>query len=84
LRFPARFQPEDGLGDRKPSLEIKAMQTELRLKIKTALAQRDLKLIEVSRRTGIPYDRLSRIVNGYRPARPDELDAIWAAIEGVS
>lgn len=49
--------------------------------IKHRLVDHQLYLIDLARKTEIPYDRLVRIVNGYRKARTEELEAIAAALD---
>jgi len=48
--------------------------------IQIQLIKKGLLLKDLSEKTGIPYDRLQKILHDYRPARPDEIRAIAAAI----
>jgi predicted transcriptional regulator len=50
-------------------------------RIKLRLVELDRKLVEVARRTGIPYDRTVRIVHGYRRPYRDELRRIAEALD---
>ena len=60
------------------------MDVQTRREIKQALAANDLTLAAIARSLGKPYDRLSRIVNGYRPARPGEIEEVRAEIERLA
>ena len=51
-----------------------------RLLIKRRLLETDQHLIDLSRSTGVPYDRLVRIVNGYRLPKTDEIELIARAL----
>ena len=50
--------------------------------VRILLIQRGLQLKALSRLTGIDYDRLQKVINGYRAPRPEELTAI-ATVLGV-
>lgn len=52
-----------------------------RLAVKHRLLDRGLTLAEVARQAGIPYDRLVRLVNGYREARQEELERIAQVLD---
>ena len=52
-----------------------------RLLIKHRLLDRGWGLVDLARLTGLPYDRLIRLVNGYRCAQPDEVQAIAEALD---
>ena len=54
-----------------------------RLRLKHRLIDESLTLVELARKTSIAYDRLVRIVNGYRTARDEEIEAI-ARVLGLS
>ena len=51
-----------------------------RLRIKHRLLDRGMSLVELARLSGLPYDRLVRVVNGYRPPRQHEIKSIAAAL----
>ena len=44
--------------------------------IRIQLIRRGLHLTDVARGTGIAYDRLVKVMNGYRQARPEEITAL--------
>lgn len=46
------------------------------IEIKVMLVKRDMQLKELSRRTGIDYDRIQKILHGYRSVRDDELNKL--------
>jgi len=50
-------------------------------RIKHRLLELDRKLVEVSRSTGIAYDRTVRIVHGYRRPYRDELRRLAEALD---
>ena len=52
-----------------------------RLLIKHRLLDKGMNLVELSRLTGLAYDRLVRVVNGYRSPRPEEIAAIAEALD---
>ena len=45
-------------------------------RIRIALIERDQRLVDLHRVTGIPYNRLVRLFNGYCKARPEEVNSI--------
>ena len=47
-----------------------------RLTVKHVLLDRGLSLVDLAREADLAYDRVIRIVNGYRPAKDEEIDAI--------
>lgn len=47
-----------------------------RKRLRIVLIEKDLRLVDLHRETGISYNRLLRIVNGYAPARDMEIDSI--------
>ena len=51
-----------------------------RTALRHALIDRDLTLVHLARLAGLSYDRVIRIVNGYRPVRDHELQAIARAL----
>ena len=50
------------------------------LVIKHRLLDKGLSLIDLARQTGVAYDRLIRVVNGYRKPKPTEVEAIAEAL----
>ena len=48
--------------------------------IRIRLIELDLKLKDLAGRSGIDYDRLQKILHGYRTARPEEIRAIADAL----
>lgn len=52
-----------------------------RLVIKHRLLDKGMTLAALACRIGVPYDRLVKIVNGYRRPRPEELRRISAALD---
>ena len=44
-----------------------------RIAIRHRLVDKHMSLIELSRRTGLTYDRLLRVVNGYRCPKKEEI-----------
>ena len=53
-----------------------------RLLVKHRLLDKGMSLIELARTTRLPYDRVIRILNGYRDPREDEVRAI-AGVLGI-
>lgn len=51
-----------------------------RLAIKHALLDHGMTLVVLARTAGLSYDRIVRIVNGYRRPRPEEVRAIADAL----
>ena len=51
-----------------------------RIRIKHRLLDKGLTLVDLAARAGLSYDRLVRIVNGYRPPRPDEVERVSRAL----
>jgi len=49
-------------------------------RVKLRMLERDIKAIHLSRRLGVPYDRLIRILGGFRKATRPEAEAIADAI----
>jgi hypothetical protein len=49
--------------------------------VRHRLLDRGESIVGLSRRIGIPYDRLIRILNGYRVPRRDESERIETALE---
>lgn len=49
-------------------------------RLRIALARAGLKLVDLHRQTGIPYNRLIRIANEYSTPREDEVGAIAEAL----
>jgi transcriptional regulator with XRE-family HTH domain len=49
--------------------------------VRIRLIERNLRLKDLAVRSGIDYDRLQKIVNEYRPARPEELEAIAEVLD---
>lgn len=50
-------------------------------KVRIQLIRRNLRLKDLAGLTGIDYDRLQKILHGYRDARPDELRQIACVLE---
>ena len=50
------------------------------LLVRHKLIDRNWGLVDLARKTKITYDRLVRILNGYRPARDEEIEAIARAL----
>jgi predicted transcriptional regulator len=48
--------------------------------VRIRLIELGLQLKDLSRLTKIDYDRLQKVIHGYRPVRPDELRAIATAL----
>ena len=51
-----------------------------RLLIKRRLLDADLRLIDLARSTGLSYDRLIRVVNGYRAPKAEEVRLIASTL----
>ena len=51
-----------------------------KMAIKKALAERDWSLKDLSIHSGLQYDRLIKLVGGYRPVRDDEVVQICAVL----
>jgi len=49
--------------------------------IRIQLIRKGLRLKDISRVTGIDYDRLQKVVNGYRTPKPHEIIAIARVLE---
>ena len=45
-------------------------------RVRIALIERDQRLVDLHRVTGISYNRLVRMLNGYCEPRPEEVDSI--------
>ena len=51
-----------------------------RIAIKHRLLDRGMTLAKLAARIEMPYDRLIRLVNGYRQPKPEEIDRIAAIL----
>ncbi|MCP4006333.1 MAG: helix-turn-helix transcriptional regulator [bacterium] len=49
--------------------------------IRIRLIKKNLRVKDLSVKTGIDYDRLEKILNNYRPAREEEVRAIARVLE---
>ena len=49
--------------------------------IRIQLIRKELRLKDLAVKAGIEYDRLVKVMDGYRPARPEEVRAISGALE---
>ena len=52
-----------------------------RLLIRHRLLDKGMSLVELSRLTGLAYDRVIRLINGYRRPKAEEAEAIAEALE---
>ena len=52
-----------------------------RKRLRVILAEREKRLVDVHRATGISYNRLVRVANGYSEPSPEEIALIAAALE---
>jgi transcriptional regulator with XRE-family HTH domain len=52
-----------------------------RLAIKHFLLDQEMTLVRLAARAGMSYDRLIKVVNGYRPPTPSEIAAIADALD---
>jgi len=52
-----------------------------RLAVKHRLLDRGMTLLQLAGATGLTYDRLVKVVNGYRAPRADELRVIATALD---
>jgi lambda repressor-like predicted transcriptional regulator len=52
-----------------------------RLLVKHRLLDKQMSLVDLSRQIGLPYDRVIRLVNGYRQPKPEEIDLVAKALE---
>ena len=52
-----------------------------RLQVRHVLLDKGMTLRELAITSGMAYDRLIRVVNGYRPAKDEELEAIADALD---
>ena len=48
--------------------------------IKHRLIDLNLTLLDLAKRSGMAYDRVVKVVNGYRPPRPEEIDALGSIL----
>lgn len=51
-----------------------------RKRLRISLIQQGMKLVDLHRSTGIPYNRIVRIANGYSTPRAEELCVIAEAL----
>ncbi len=51
-----------------------------RLLVKHRLLDRGMTLVNLAAQIGVPYDRLVKIINGYRGPRPEEVRAIASVL----
>ena len=51
-----------------------------RLAVKHRLLDKGMTLAQLASVTGVPYDRLVKIVNGYREPRPEEVQRIASVL----
>ena len=50
-------------------------------KVRIRLIEKDLRIKDLANHTGINYDRLQKILNDYRPPRPEEVLAIAGTLD---
>jgi DNA-binding Xre family transcriptional regulator len=49
--------------------------------VRICLIQKEIQLKHLAQQAGIDYDRLQKILNGYRVAKPHEIEAIALALD---
>ena len=53
-------------------------------KVRIRLIEKDLRIKDLANQTGIDYDRLQKILNDYRPPKPEEVQAIANTLDLVA
>ena len=49
--------------------------------IRIRLIEKDMQLIDLARLSGVGYDRLQKVLHGYRSPRPEEMTSIARVLD---